>query len=128
MRVKVESAPPLPSVKAWLSLAALSTVSDLKTLICYSLQPFSDAGIHERDIHLVLDGFELLDSSEIDILRDGDLVTYFRLLVCICIPNNDPIYRIKPTSLGMGPRKRKAFVEGAYPYFLLELIFAHTRV
>lgn len=80
MRVKVESVAPLPHVKAWFSAQALPTIYDLKTSLCSDLHAFKHASINAEDIVLILDDFELLDSSSIDVVRDGDLVMY----VCLC--------------------------------------------
>lgn len=74
MRVKVESVAPLPHVKAWFSAHALPSVYDLKTSLCTGLKPFKDMAIEAQDIVLLLDDFELLDTSSIDVVRDGDLI------------------------------------------------------
>ncbi|KAI9069562.1 hypothetical protein FKP32DRAFT_60375 [Trametes sanguinea] len=76
MRLKVESVPPLPHVKAWFSAHALPSVLDLKASLCADLHALSDAHIKPEDILLLLDDFELLDSSSIDVVRDGDLIVY----------------------------------------------------
>ncbi|KAI1788926.1 hypothetical protein LXA43DRAFT_1023232 [Ganoderma leucocontextum] len=74
MRVKVESVAPLPPVKAWFSAHAIPTVHDLKTALCADLLPFNHAGVRAQDLILLLDDFELLHSSPIDVVRDGDLI------------------------------------------------------
>ncbi|EJF63140.1 hypothetical protein DICSQDRAFT_56957 [Dichomitus squalens LYAD-421 SS1] len=74
MRVKVESVAPLPHLKAWFTLNAIPTVHDLKTALCIDLLPFRDAAVHAQQLTLLLDDFELLDSSPIDVVRDGDLI------------------------------------------------------
>lgn len=74
MRLKVESVPPLPHVKAWFSAQALPSVLDLKAALCTDLAPFKHAAIVPEHLLLLLDDFELLDSSPIHVLRDGDLI------------------------------------------------------
>ncbi|KAI0329908.1 hypothetical protein GY45DRAFT_1278743 [Cubamyces sp. BRFM 1775] len=74
MRVKVESVPPLPHVKAWFSANALPSILDLKNSLCADLQPLSHERVLPEHILLLLDDFELLDSSPIDVVRDGDLI------------------------------------------------------
>ncbi|KZT13197.1 uncharacterized protein LAESUDRAFT_754192 [Laetiporus sulphureus 93-53] len=78
MRIKVESAPPLPPVKAWFSTHSATTVLELKSVLCADLHALRDDGIQGQDIALVLDDFELLDASPIDVVRDGDLVVIKR--------------------------------------------------
>lgn len=79
MRVKIESVAPLPHVKAWFSAQALPTIHDLKISLCSDLFAFKHASIDAEDIVLILDDFELLDSSPTDVVRDGDLIMYVRL-------------------------------------------------
>lgn len=76
MRVKLESVAPLPHIKAWFSAHALPTIYDLKTALCTDLNPLKDASIEAHDLLLLLDDFELLDSSPIDVVHDGDLIVY----------------------------------------------------
>ncbi|GBE78985.1 hypothetical protein SCP_0201820 [Sparassis crispa] len=73
MRVKIESVAPLPTVKAWYSVHSVSSVSEMKARLCSELQPFHGR-VRAQDIVLVLEDFELLDSSPIDVVRDGDLI------------------------------------------------------
>ncbi|KAL6304079.1 hypothetical protein BKA93DRAFT_733737 [Sparassis latifolia] len=73
MRVKIESVAPLPTVKAWYSVHSTSSVSEMKARLCSELQPFHGR-VRAQDIVLVLEDFELLDSSPIDVVRDGDLI------------------------------------------------------
>ncbi|KAI0759711.1 hypothetical protein BD413DRAFT_722109 [Trametes elegans] len=74
MRIKVESVAPLPHIKAWFSTSAVPTIFDLKTSLCSDLPLLHFGHIRPGDILLLLDDFELLDSSPIDVVRDGDLV------------------------------------------------------
>lgn len=75
MRVKISANPPLPPVKAWFPLAhaSTSTVLSFKSLLCTSLPAFR--GISPSSLRLYIDGFELLDSSELTVVRDGDLIS-----------------------------------------------------
>jgi hypothetical protein len=78
MRLRILTTPPLPDVKAWFSTLPLdpsATVADFKTDICSRIQSLKDARIHADDIALVLDDFDLLNESSIDVVRDGDLIS-----------------------------------------------------
>lgn len=75
MRVKVECGPPLPPLKAWFVVPAVSTVLDLKGALCLDIPALRDRDLATNDFTLVLDGFELLDASSIEAVRDGDLIT-----------------------------------------------------
>lgn len=75
MRVKIECGPPLPSLKAWLIVPPVSTIADLKQTFCTDLPTLRHQHVDFSDITLFLDGFELLDISPIDVVRDGDLIT-----------------------------------------------------
>ncbi|KAG8218225.1 Cwf15/Cwc15 cell cycle control protein-domain-containing protein [Butyriboletus roseoflavus] len=64
-------------VRAWFPLALPSvqstpTVSSFKSLLCTSLPAFS--GVSPSSLCLSIDGFELLDNSELTVVRDGDLI------------------------------------------------------
>lgn len=76
MRVKVETVAPLPHVKAWFSTHAVPSILDLKTALCTDLLPLAHDRVRAGDILLLLDDFELLDASPVDVVRDGDLVVY----------------------------------------------------
>ncbi len=82
MRVKVETVAPLPHVKAWFSTHAVPSILDLKTSLCTDLPPLAHERVRPEDIFLLLDDFELLDASPIDVVHDGDLLVY----VCMHIP------------------------------------------
>ena len=73
MRIKVECGPPLPSLKAWFVVPAVSTVAELKDALCTGLPALGHTSAD--DLTLILDGFELIDSSSIDVVRDGELLT-----------------------------------------------------
>lgn len=73
MRVKVECGPPLPSVKAWFVVPAVSTIEELKVALCFELPGLRQ--FSAENLTLSLEGFELIDSSSIDAIRDGELIT-----------------------------------------------------
>ena len=73
MRVKVECGPPLPSLKVWFAVSAVSTVAELKHALCAELPALGH--VSASDLTLTLDGFELIDASPIDVVRDGELIT-----------------------------------------------------
>lgn len=71
LRVRVESAPPLPPLKAWFPLneEEYETVMDLQIELCSRLRA------KYSEIVLMLDGYELFTGSNIrDVVRDGELI------------------------------------------------------
>ncbi|KAH9928946.1 uncharacterized protein B0H18DRAFT_999521, partial [Fomitopsis serialis] len=74
MRIKLQSFPPLPICRAWFSVHSATTVEELKSVLCKELPALLDSDLESREIDLVLDDFELLDFSPIDVIRDGDLI------------------------------------------------------
>ena len=75
MRIRVSSRQPLPSVKAWFSLAkATQTIQDLKQDLCANIPAFEDGEIRPSEIALAIDDFDLLDEGPADVLRENDLV------------------------------------------------------
>jgi hypothetical protein len=77
MRLKLQTNAPLSPLKAWFSLPeppVLSTINDLKRHLCTHLPLLTESRIPAKDIMLVLDEFELLDDTDVGVLRDGDLV------------------------------------------------------
>ncbi|EMD31767.1 hypothetical protein CERSUDRAFT_119350 [Gelatoporia subvermispora B] len=107
MRVKVESIPPLPTIKAWFGVHSASTVSDFKSVLCSDLPALRDARTQARDILLVLEDYELLDASPVDVVRDGDL---------IFIKRNPSVFtkRRRDSSVSL-PRKRSKKTRPAEP-------------
>lgn len=103
MRLRIQTLAPLPELKAWyfadsdtLSDNVLSTVTHLKQAICLQVPALRQLGVNGHQLVLLLDNFELLDDSPLNVVRDGDLV-------CIRIlPSLQPAIR----------HKRKAGVEG----------------
>ncbi|KAK1218241.1 hypothetical protein PQX77_014614 [Marasmius sp. AFHP31] len=90
MRLRLESSPPLPHLKAWFSSSQLqcnpgmhssqhksqpAKILDLKKSICATVKPLIEGGFRAEEIILELDGFELLDDLNVEeLIRDGDLV------------------------------------------------------
>lgn len=75
MRVKIQTNPPLPPVRAWFPLPFVQSTPDIssfKYLLGASLPAFRD--VAPSALRLSIDGFELLDNSELTIVRDGDLI------------------------------------------------------
>lgn len=75
MRIKLQTLPPLKSLKAWFQIPSTlsleySTIDDLKLCL-----PVTDTSEH-HDLVLVLDDFELLGDTTLSVLREGDLVWY----------------------------------------------------
>ncbi|KAF8837101.1 hypothetical protein BDN67DRAFT_1014129 [Paxillus ammoniavirescens] len=85
MRIKIFTNPPLPALRAWFTIPSTSdrdpsschdksrqTVQSLKFLLCSSLPTL--CGVAPSCLRLSIDEFELLDNSELTVVRDGDLV------------------------------------------------------
>lgn len=75
MRVKIATNPPLPRVRAWfpLSVQGHATVFSFKSLLCEALPGL--CRIAPSSLQFSIDGFELLDTCELTIVRDGDLIS-----------------------------------------------------
>jgi hypothetical protein len=77
MRLRIETVPPLPPLKAWLTvspglfnLLGTRTISDLRKRIVRDFQL-------PDEIYLELDGFELFGRDSIsDLLEKDDLIQY----------------------------------------------------
>lgn len=87
MRIRLLSRPPLGFLKAWYSVpdgtsssnsvsAPIETIYDLKEVLRESLPAIRQGCPHTANLGLSIDGFELLDSSGLDVIKEGDLVTY----------------------------------------------------
>lgn len=64
------------SLKAWFYIdeSKTTTIAILKTELCSQLPILTQAGLRPGDIRLLLDDFELLDGSSINILKESDLI------------------------------------------------------
>jgi hypothetical protein len=87
MRLKLQTNPPLSPLKAWFPLPessppTLLTINELKHHLCTHLPVLTKSCVHAKDIVFVLDEFELLDETEVGVLRDGDLIWYFCSRFC----------------------------------------------
>lgn len=78
MRLRIQTQPPLPELKAWFIPdvpSAPPTIYELKEALCQRVQPLADSGRCEaRHLVLLLDDFELLDETPFSAVRDGDLL------------------------------------------------------
>ncbi len=75
MRLRIQTEPPLPQLKAWFPLPDDSNIHDLKTSLCNTVQVLRDAKIKPGELTLELDGFELLDElASTGVMRDTDLI------------------------------------------------------
>lgn len=77
MRLRIQTKAPLPELKAWYtpdSETAPETVSELKNAICQNVQTLRASGVSGYQVLLLLDDFQLLDDSPLDVVRDGDLI------------------------------------------------------
>lgn len=89
MRVRILSRPPLGPVKAWFAIpdgqalssalqdtARIETVYDLKAALRNSIAILREGCPHVANLGLSIDGFEVLDNSGLEVIKEGDLVTY----------------------------------------------------
>jgi hypothetical protein len=76
MRVRLSASLGAEAIKAWFNVdtSTLLTILDLKTKLCSSLDALRDLCLASTDVQLLVDGFELLDDSTVDVLREGDLI------------------------------------------------------
>lgn len=81
MRIKIQTVPPLPPLKAWVGVQAEPTILHLKRTIRTQLDSLRTPAISDTDLLLLLDDFQLLDASPIDVIRDGDRVEYINPLL-----------------------------------------------
>jgi hypothetical protein len=99
MRVRLQSQPPLPLLKAWfeIPLALVNpqeTIEDLKVELCRKVLTPPWTGKHgpsdtlkgneklrADQIILEIDDFELLDGSAVNVIRENDLILYTLILV-----------------------------------------------
>lgn len=89
MRVRLLSRPPLGPIKAWFAIpdgqtvssalqdtAPIETIYDLKAALRNNIAILREGCPHEANLGLSIDGFELLDSSGLEVIKEGDLITY----------------------------------------------------
>jgi hypothetical protein len=78
MRIKVSSEPPFPPIRAWLLLASdIKTVGDLKRQLVKQVIKHlpANATAKSKDIVLSVDGFDLLEKTDVSMLKeDVDVV------------------------------------------------------
>jgi hypothetical protein len=76
MRIRLSASFNEAPFKAWFYFehATVSTISLLKSELCAQLPLLQDAHLQPDDIQLLLDDFELLDISPVEVLRESDLV------------------------------------------------------
>jgi hypothetical protein len=76
-RVRLETVPPLPTLKAWFPINDSPTsVSALKRSLCASLSALEKFGLKAGQLDIEIDGFALLDELPMEgLIKDGDLLT-----------------------------------------------------
>jgi hypothetical protein len=74
IRVLAEPQPGVPQVKSWFNVEQEKTVAALKASLCAFISALREARVQAADLVLLLDDFELLNNTPVNILRDGDLV------------------------------------------------------
>jgi len=76
MRLKIETTPPLPTIKTWFSFHQGLFGFGTRTIADLSKRLISELKLPQQ-IKLQLNGYDLLDSNVIsDLLVQDDLVTY----------------------------------------------------
>jgi hypothetical protein len=63
-----------PPLKAWFNVESKSNILQLKRAMCKDVHALHDIGVDAPELELLLDDFELLDESSVDVLREGDLI------------------------------------------------------
>lgn len=72
MRLKLQIEPPFSPLKAWFPVPPhIHSILDLKFTLITNIKI-----LVATEIELFLDDFELLDETDVNVLRDGDLVRY----------------------------------------------------
>ncbi|KAG7440271.1 uncharacterized protein BT62DRAFT_1012929 [Guyanagaster necrorhizus] len=75
MRLRIQTDPPLPQLKAWFPFTDDVDIHGLKKSLCSTVQVLRDAKIKPGELTLELDGFELLDElASSGVVRDTDLI------------------------------------------------------
>ncbi|KAG5653274.1 hypothetical protein H0H81_001338 [Sphagnurus paluster] len=77
MRLRIQTKPPLPDLKAWYSPPPQdlpSSIRELKQAICSQIPLLQTCGVSSSNLILLLDDFELLDINPLEVVRDGDLI------------------------------------------------------
>ncbi|KAK0199314.1 hypothetical protein DFS33DRAFT_1401236 [Desarmillaria ectypa] len=75
MRLRIQTEPPLPHLKAWFPFIDDVNIHGLKTSLCSTIQVLKTAKIKPGELTLELDGFELLDELVCsDVVRDTDFI------------------------------------------------------
>ncbi|KAH9037634.1 hypothetical protein EDB85DRAFT_1935630 [Lactarius pseudohatsudake] len=74
IRVLAESQSGVPQVRSWFNIEQEISVASLKSSLCTSISALREARVQASELVLLLDDFELLDNTAVNILRDGDLV------------------------------------------------------
>ncbi len=78
MRLKLTSLPPFPPVRVWLLIPqSVLTIQDLKTEIINNvIRHLHVQGITKRitskQVVLSVDGFDLLDGTSVEVLKEGE--------------------------------------------------------
>ena len=84
MRIKIITSPPIPHLKFWFQIPeplapGLANILQLKRMLVVHLETLSDF-VPAHRLSLSLEGFEILDSSPCNILRDGDMCDTYHLV------------------------------------------------
>jgi len=92
-RIRLQSFPPLPSLKAWFLIPpGVTNIRDLKLALCSQLSIFKDMRIEPAHIVLEMDGFEVLEESHVDLVHEGDVMLYaFTILASLNNLSKKPV-------------------------------------
>lgn len=73
LRLRIATLPPLVPLKALFLVAASSrTIGDLKAQLVHNLGQLR--GVAPAELLLEVDGWELLDGSQVELVREGDVI------------------------------------------------------
>ncbi|KAH8830951.1 hypothetical protein DL96DRAFT_1787069 [Flagelloscypha sp. PMI_526] len=75
MRIRIQTSPPFPECKCWF-IPSSQSILGLKTELSTRLLPL--ASWKPKELVLSMDGFDIMDDTPFEILRDGDLIVISR--------------------------------------------------
>ncbi|KAL0949850.1 hypothetical protein HGRIS_009883 [Hohenbuehelia grisea] len=123
MRLKLQTAPPLPAFKAWFSTDGLEpspiSIQDLKQHLHARVEKLRSNPVvatSGRNLILTLEDFELLDECSVTTLRDGDLI-------CVGLLENPTVAEIH-----LGKRKRSSPLDKAQATLSTSHVASKPRV
>jgi hypothetical protein len=97
LRLRISTVPPLAPLKALFLVAASSrTIADLKAQLVHDLGQLR--GVASTQLLLEVDGWELLDGSQVELVREGDVIRS----VSVCAYSRPPSAPLTSSSSSVG--------------------------